>query len=574
MAIASTAARLQVSHRRGTARLQHLAAFALTGLLLTLVFPRPGWSWLAYIALVPATVTAARTHSLRMLAWTSALVFAMWWGWMARWLWPVTGAGLIAMTPVLGAYAAAGWLMTAVLHRRGSLPLAVALPLGWVSVEAIRCVWPVGGFAWFTLAHSQAAWQPGSLGRVVQVADLFGQHTVGLVVAMVNGCIADLLVGHRKQRRPVLVVTVTVLAASIAYGQWRLSQFDDITTPGPVVAVVQTDVPQDNKIAPTAESLGVDWVNLIALHRQATASTAGGGSRPGLIVWPETVIPGPLNRTGSRAYSRVGDDPTTDPETRVLYGRLGSFYDVVPRLIAERSTPTLAGAGTVTFDPEMRRYNSVYFYNAAGSPLDRPYHKSRLVPFGEYIPGPQLTDRFFSWLFPVAPYPDLGRGDGPRVFNLPGVGGTGPTRFATPICFEDTVASVCRRMVYHDGEKRLDALVNLTNDGWFGSRDGGLAAVGQRRQHTQLASLRCIENRVPMTRAVNSGISGFIDSLGRPGPQLGVYEAGVATHRLTIDPRRTLYSALGGIPVTLMVAATLAATVYLLLFGKARRRMK
>ena len=264
--------------------------------------------------------------------------------------------------------------------------------------------------------------------------------------------------------------------------------------------------------------------------------------------------------------------PSTTPETASLYNLLGDFRNVVPRLVGQGRTATLVGAATIAFDPDYRRFNSVYAYDAAGEQPADAYHKRRLVPFGEYIPGPDLTDRFFTWLFPVAPYPDLGRGDGPRVFTLPG-----GFRVATPICFEDTVASVCRDMVYHGGEKRLDALVNLTNDGWFGSRDGeegGLAAVDQRRQHTQLASLRCIENRVPMARAVNSGISGFLDSLGRPGPQLGVYEAGVVTDRLAVDPRRTLYSALGGWPIGLMAAATFAATAYLLLFGRTGRRVR
>ena len=572
MAVASTAARLMISHRRGTARLQHLGAFAASALLLTLVYPRPGWAWLAYVALVPAAVAAARSHSARMLIWTGGLVFALWWGWMLRWLWPVTGAGLIAMTPVLGAYAAATLIIIHTLHRRARLPLTLALPLGWVSVEALRCVWPVGGLGWFTLAHSQAAWQPGSVGRVAQVADLLGQHTVGLVVAMVNGCLADLLIGAKRHTRWIGPVTLLVLVGSFLYGTWRIGQFGDVTTPGPVIALVQTDVPQDNKNAPTAASLRVDWANLIALHRQAVAAADADRARPDLIVWPETVVPGPLNAEGARAYRNVGRDPAADPDDAALFTLLGDFRNVVPRLIAEGRVPALVGAGTVAYDPDYTRFNSVYAYDAAGEQQQGVYHKRRLVPFGEYIPGPDLTDRFFTWLFPVAPYPDLGRGNGPRVFILPG-----GFRVATPICFEDTVASVCRDMVYHDGEKRLDALVNLTNDGWFGSRDGeggGLAAVAQRRQHTQLASLRCIENRVPMARAVNSGISGFLDSIGRPGPQLGVYEAGVVTDRLAVDARRTLYSALGGWPIGLMAAATFAATAYLLLFGRAGRRVR
>ncbi|MEO1236227.1 MAG: nitrilase-related carbon-nitrogen hydrolase, partial [Planctomycetota bacterium] len=150
-------------------------------------------------------------------------------------------------------------------------------------------------------------------------------------------------------------------------------------------------------------------------------------------------------------------------------------------------------------------------------------------------------------------------GSGPVVFAI--AGEEGDWRFATPICYEDAVAATCRRMVYSDSEKRLDFLVNLTNDGWYAGR-------GMRRQHAQLASLRCIENRVPMVRSVNTGISAAIDSLGRPSVRLGSYESGTLTHRLRIDERQTLYGRIGGWPWVLFVLFTAGATAFGAVFGR------
>ena len=80
---------------------------------------------------------------------------------------------------------------------------------------------------------------------------------------------------------------------------------------------------------------------------------------------------------------------------------------------------------------------------------------------------------------------------------------------ATPICFEATAADVCRMLVFGNGRRRADLLVNVTNDGWFGDFDPG------RWQHLQLARWRCVELATPMVRAANTGVSCVIDARGR-----------------------------------------------------------
>src|SRR5690606_23438789 len=126
---------------------------------------------------------------------------------------------------------------------------------------------------------------------------------------------------------------------------------------------------------------------------------------------------------------------------------------------------------------------------------------------------------------------------------------------ATPICFEDAVARVTRRLVYEDaGQKRADMLINLTNSAWYPDSY-------QQVQHLQIAVLRAIENRVPIARSVNYGISGFIDSVGRittvvseNGKQLDVSGSAAATMR--IDQRVTVWGRFGEVPIMLLAAAT------------------
>ena len=100
-------------------------------------------------------------------------------------------------------------------------------------------------------------------------------------------------------------------------------------------------------------------------------------------------------------------------------------------------------------------------------------------------------------------------------------------------------------MIYaRTGEKRADLLINLTNDGWF-------VGTSQGAQHFQQAVLRCVELRVPMVRSVNTGISGFIDSIGRVGPlvQEGGRIRGIegfATKAIELDNRRSVYGRITG----------------------------
>jgi apolipoprotein N-acyltransferase len=105
------------------------------------------------------------------------------------------------------------------------------------------------------------------------------------------------------------------------------------------------------------------------------------------------------------------------------------------------------------------------------------------------------------------------------------------------------MTAVPRAMVWSAGRKRADALINISNDGWF-------AGTTQGAHHEQMARFRCVENRVPMARAVNTGISGFIDSTGRvtgrvtTNGQMQNVE-GAATSEMRGDVRRTLFGVIG-----------------------------
>jgi apolipoprotein N-acyltransferase len=148
--------------------------------------------------------------------------------------------------------------------------------------------------------------------------------------------------------------------------------------------------------------------------------------------------------------------------------------------------------------------------------------------------------------------------------------------FATPICYEGTMGRLCRRLV-NAGPKGNLVLANLSNDGWFVYRrgDGPHRGTTEHAQHLVHSVFRAIENRVPVVRAVNTGISSMIDSNGRIQSVLELrleeyrkrtMVAGALQGKVLVDKRRSLYSLCGD--VFALVLCVVAAILTLLLLRR------
>jgi apolipoprotein N-acyltransferase len=59
-------------------------------------------------------------------------------------------------------------------------------------------------------------------------------------------------------------------------------------------------------------------------------------------------------------------------------------------------------------------------------------------------------------------------------------------------------------------------LVNITNDAWFGKSAASY-------QHISMVVFRAVENRRPVIRAANTGITGIIDSRGKIITQTDIF---------------------------------------------------
>jgi len=221
----------------------------------------------------------------------------------------------------------------------------------------------------------------------------------------------------------------------------------------------------------------------------------------------------------------------------------------------------VAGGYGYEFDPDpppphakLDRYNSAYVYDPTGRQVQPRYDKVHCVLFGEYVPF--RYSRFhwlYVWLNSITPWGATGfeysltEGTELTVYEMQARSQGGRSyRFAIPICYEDTIPDVCRRFVQGaDGRKRVDFLLNISNDGWFNHSY-------ELPQHLIASVFRAVENRVGVARAVNTGISGFVDPAGRvydcvtDGDRLfGPGIVGVRVSTIFADTRHSLYTRWG-----------------------------
>ena len=511
----------------------------------TLAFPPFELWFLAFVSVGPlavAAVAAARTRTLALCVFMASML-----GWMVlnRWVGAISGAGL----PAIGAYLASGTVLAALCIRRigrsprfARVPLAALLPIAWLGVEHLRGHIVFDGYPWYLVGQPLIAWLP-----LAQVADLAGVFTVGILPLAVSGVLADAFLarGSVASRRAGILGTTALAVFVVAYGVVQVRPISP-TPDGPVVMAIQTDVPQSNKVAWSLEQQQRDFIRFRDATYAAAVDAAEAGIHVDLCVWPETMLPGPGFETAA-----------LDTLEGAGYWPGRRFVLAARDLVDATGTPTLFGTSTVPAfvggDDELvaaSRYNSVVLVEPEGAVVPPRYDKVFLTPFGETMPyiraWPWLQDRMLAIGARGMQF-NLDAGVAITRFEVGWTDAAGGSRrlgVATPICFEDTVPELCRAMVWGEGgEKVVDLLVNASNDGWFGDSDG------IRRLHNQVARFRSIENRVPLVRAVNTGISCMVDSSGRLVDRLPARESGILGPRaIELDDRVPIFATVGAWP--------------------------
>ncbi|MFZ5895243.1 MAG: apolipoprotein N-acyltransferase [Myxococcota bacterium] len=375
----------------------------------------------------------------------------------------------------------------------------------WLFVRGERNGWPSG--PWFLLAFVASEltfpvlffWSFGGVAHpatlLTQVAELGGVYLVGLVFLAFNWAVSEALLarwrGERLAWRPLLPYALAPLLAAI-YGAVRIRQVDARAAAAPrgEIGVVQANMGLMEKRQ--AYELG------LLKHVEHTAALQA--EKPlDFVLWSETSVMHAL--------------PAEDAAS------------VLPRYFTRRlGVPTVFGA--VLFDRvndarQRAFYNSVLLTDAKGEIRGR-YDKQELVPFSEHMP----FGEDFPVLFEISPNSsNFRRGAKAEPLVL------GEHRIAAMVCNDDVSPSLGNRLL---ADPETDLLVNLTNDAWFGD-------TTEPWIHLHLAKFRAIEHRRYFVRATNSGVSAFIDPVGRVLAQTKTFTEETLRHEVRWLKGRTVY---------------------------------
>jgi len=523
------------------------SAVMLTVIQVPITCGRASWSALAWVSLVPFILVCSPDAKPVPLAVFAYVVSLFYWLGNLYWMYPVTPLGWLAFCM----YTALLWPILALCLRYcriKKIPLFLAAGVLFVGAERLQGLF-LGGFFWRFLAHSQYA----NI-TLIQIADIFGAAGVSFLIAMVNGLVAELIIAIREKNifkisnflKAALVCAAVV--AAVFYGRWRIDESDKFIEAGPLVASLQSNVPQSVKKSHQASE-----VIFNELLESSEASVEAGAE---LVIWPETMVhailePGVLRLLGTSDTDKIFDQALREHSRDKAFVLVGA-YGGVPE-IEEDLTIRLA-----------QRYNSAFLYQPDGRQSDKQYSKIHLVPFGEFVPFRKSFPLLYNLLMKFTPYDydyTLDAGSEYTVFEMTG-GGEGQEaevyKFGVMICYEDAVPVIARRFSKSGrGTKDLDWLVNISNDGWFVRfKKGEVFPSTELCQHTAICVFRAVENRLSVVRSVNTGISCLIDTVGRLRdgyiagdlPRQTMARTGVAgwfVDRVPIDGRTTFFSRYG-----------------------------
>ena len=488
---------------------------------------------------------------------------------------PATSIGWVALSAYLAIYTPLFFWTTQRLMGRWRWPLVAAAPVCWMGLEHARGS-ILGGFTLGALGHTQ--WRFTTL---IQCADSFGAEGVGGVVMLVAAALATLLAGFgagqpscsspsptggtaagSRPREQIVRLAVAggvlraavaggvlelavaggVLGLALLYGSWRLAE-----APGPVgqplqVLLVQGSIDTELKHDPAAAG------EVLRHYDDLTTAALQQGSRPDLIVWPETmwryclleiapqeVLPAEILEQ-TLGPAEAGDDEPSR-QARCRRALMQERFDLLATYARRYGTHWLVGLDRQVVSPSvpggMQNFNTALFLDPVGRPLGR-YDKMYPVMFGEYVP---LAEQY-PWLYRLTPLPGgLSAGRTPVAERVAGYW------LAPTICYETTLPGAVREVVRTLQKRgtRPDLLVNLTNDGWFwGSSELDM--------HLASAIFRAVEVRTPIVIAANTGLSASIDGSGRllaRGPRRATATLAV---QVSPDGRQSPWLSWGSVP--------------------------
>jgi apolipoprotein N-acyltransferase len=476
-----------------------LPGILATSTLLTLSFPLPDLGPLSLVALVPLliTVSGLRPGRAFLSGWLAGFIwFFICYNWVAHSIsnyggipFPLDRAIIVLLAGVHALYMGFFGAMLPRWRLMTGFQSLLFLPSVWVVLEVVRSWFPAP-FPWLLLGST--FWRTPPFYSLYSVMGVYG---VSFYIVIVNVALSLILTGRRLERKSLAVISGALVLLPV------LGVVTTRTVPSETlkVGIIQGNIEQELKWEEERKD------DTIRIYLELSDNAVRQGAE--LIVWPETAVP-------------------------VFFQAEQEIANTLREFAVENGVHLVFGSpGYEKQDRQIRLFNRAYHITPDGR--EEHYDKTRLVPFGEYVP--------FSGLFPfiermVPGESEFAKGSWKGPFNT-------QVRSGVLICYEASIPSIGRKEV-RDGS---GILINITNDAWFGRSWGPY-------QHLAIASVRAAENGVPVLRAANTGISAIIDHKGTVVRSLPLDSRGIIVEKVRAGGNRTVYSLFGDWIVILAIA--------------------
>jgi len=502
----------------------------LCGALLVLTFPAANLEFLAWFGLVPGLVLIVRSPTAReggVRSWwlgAGYLIAALYW--MA----PEIGPGVLLVGAVFGVlwipFGVAAWkLLRPPLSWPRALAALVVVPSCWVLTEWLRS-WQALGGPWAVFGVSQ--WQHPA---VLALAAVGGVWLVSFVLVMTNVAIViaieslprvgTALVPGASWRAGLAALGVAGVVASVLAGPLAFA----LTPASPAVRQVTVAMVQPGVISNASLRAHASETLTAELSQGGTL----GGVRPDLIVWGESSIAEDLTLPASHALLS---------QIEALSARDGTEI-----LVSQDATP-----------PGKGHEKWAVLVSPAG--IQGIYIKTRLVPFGEYIPFRQQL----GWLTKIskAASSNMTPGTGAHLLQATDRQGR-PLPIGVLICFESAFPDMSRVEADQGAQLIVYQSATSTFQGTWGPD-----------QHASLGAVRAAETGRPVIQAALTGDTVAFDARGRLLTWMGQSSHGVVIVRLGLPAAsaRTIYDRLGDYVPWAALAVVVAAA--LVMFANSR----
>ena len=480
---------------------------ACSGVLLTLTFPECNLEVLAWLAWIPLFYSMEECSPQRaaLLGFLTGMVFYnSGLSWINNTLmnygglhWILSFGTLGLLSTYLSFYIALFCYLLRRVCSNNRIHFFLFAPVLWVSLEYLRSTHSKYGFSWLGLGYSQFQNLP-----VIQPAEWAGVYGVSWIILFFNSGIYLSWKCWREQNNNelelktgwrILSVTLFISALWLVYGSQRLAHFSKSPNEEIRIGLVQGNVEQFMKWNPVYQNL------VINKYRNLTLKAAV--EKPDLIIWPETATP------------FYFEESSTETE-------------LIRNLARKIQTPLLFGSPyRKKINDDKIYFNSAYLLSESGETISR-YDKIHLVPFGEFVPFRKIL--FFIEKL-VVMIGDFGRGTKATIMETAG------NKAGVSICYEIIFPDLIRQAV----KNGANFLVNITNDAWFGKSAASY-------QHMSMGALRAVENRVPIVRAANTGISGTIEATGKLKDKTELFVEGFRITQISPKTSNTTFYSLNG----------------------------